>query len=100
MLVLQRSFKISSEKNSLIKSMASSRQGVVAVAMKSSCQIKLFHHSTLRPLAEVNVYSLVSTKLSNCDEIIKQHKTGITESQSGITEWYYGVVSRCGSSVR
>lgn len=67
---------MASEKNSVIQSMTYCRQGVVAIAMKSSCDIKLFHHSTLKRLANVSVFSPVAQKLNKCDEIIKQHKTG------------------------
>lgn len=78
--VFQRSFKVSMDRSVCIQAMAYSRQGIVAVALKSDailkCEIKLFHHSTLKPLADIDVFPAVSQKLSKCDGIIKQHKTG------------------------
>lgn len=62
--------------------MAYSRQGIVAVTLKNSCDIKLFHHSTFKHLTDVNIFSTVAQKLSKCDEIIKQHKTG--RSKNGL----------------
>ena len=74
--LLQRSFNVSNEKNASVQSMAYSRQGVVAVSLKSSCDIRLFHHSTFKHLTDINIFSTAAQKLSKCEEIIKQHKTG------------------------
>ena len=74
--LLQRSFNVSNEKNASVQSMAYSRQGVVAISLKSSCDIRLFHHSTFKHLTDINIFSTAAQKLSKCEEIIKQHKTG------------------------
>ena len=82
--LLQRSFNVSNEKNASVQSMAYSRQGVVAISLKSSCDIRLFHHSTFKHLTDINIFSTAAQKLSKCEEIIKQHKTGELQECSSI----------------
>jgi len=67
---------VSGERNALIQCMSYCRQGIVAVALRSSCDIKLFHSLSLKHLADINVFSAVAQKLNKCDDIIRQHKMG------------------------